>query len=170
MDSPLTEVGMRQAHLLSRLFTEQDAKIDKVISSPYLRAIESIKPFAERNNLDVNVDDRLKERIISEEPVDDWMEVLEQSFSDPDFKLPGGESSNDAITRVESLIATTQKDNNVSNVILVSHGNLIALLLTKYKSDFGFNGWKNLHNPDVFLIDFASEKQQIESLWNTHYK
>ncbi|WP_077326573.1 histidine phosphatase family protein [Virgibacillus siamensis] len=165
IDSPLTDVGMRQAHLLSVYLSEKDIKIDKIISSPYLRAIESIRPFAEKNKLKINVDDRLKERILSDEPIDDWMEVLEKSFSDHDFQLPGGESGNDVIKRASMVIDAVNNEEDISNVLIVSHGNLIALLLGMYNPDFGFEGWKNLQNPDVFLINLEENEHSIKSLW-----
>lgn len=165
-DSPLTSTGIRQAQLLKTFFTEKDIIADRIISSPYLRAIESIKPYAENNNLEINVDDRLKERILSEYPVDDWMEVLEQSFSDLNFCLPGGESGNDAIDRVKSVIDSICSDDTATNVILVSHGNLIALLLNQYDPDFGFDGWRNLRNPDIYLINMEDDRPSVQCLWD----
>ncbi|SEQ28166.1 2,3-bisphosphoglycerate-dependent phosphoglycerate mutase [Virgibacillus subterraneus] len=165
MDSPLTNEGIRQAQLLSDFFTEQNINIDKIISSPYLRAIESIKPYAEQNNIEVKIDDRLKERILSEHPIDDWMDVLEQSFTDLDFNLPGGESSNDTVNRAKLVIESVQSDKNATNVILVSHGNLMALLLKQYDPSFGFEGWKSLRNPDVYLINIEGNNHSIECLW-----
>lgn len=168
-DSPLTTVGMRQAILLSRFFDKQKIKFDGIISSPYLRAIESIKPFAESNNLRVELDDRLQERILSNEPIDDWMEVLEQSFNELDFKLPGGESANDAITRGNALLDSIFQDNDLNNMILVSHGNLISLMLKSFDQTIGFDEWKNLNNPDVYLIESNGDKHSITCLWETSY-
>lgn len=168
-DSPLTTIGMRQAILLSRFFDKQEIAIDGIISSPYLRAIESIKPFAESNNLHIGIDDRLQERILSNEPVDDWMEVLEQSFNELDFKLPGGESANDAITRGNAVFDTIFQDDELNNVILVSHGNLLSLMLKRFDQTIGFDEWKNLNNPDVYLIESSGDKHSITRLWETSY-
>lgn len=168
-DSPLTTVGMRQAVLLSRFFDRQNLVIDGIISSPYLRAIESIKPFAETNNLKIEVDNRLQERILSNEPVDDWMEVLEQSFNELDFKLPGGESANDAITRGNAIFDSINQNNDMNNVILVSHGNLISLMLKRFDESIGFDEWKNLNNPDVYLIESSGEEHSVTCLWEQSY-
>ncbi|MFD1040036.1 histidine phosphatase family protein [Virgibacillus byunsanensis] len=165
-DSPLTTVGMRQAHLLSNFFNDQNISIHRIISSPYLRAIESIKPYAQLINTEVEVDERLKERILSEDPIDDWLEVLEQSFTDLDFTLPGGESANDAMHRVSQVIDSIYDNENVANVIIVSHGNLLSLLLKQYNPDFGFANWKELRNPDVFLVNMDDEKtHSVECVW-----
>ncbi|WP_099158296.1 histidine phosphatase family protein [Virgibacillus ndiopensis] len=165
-DSPLTNEGIRQARLLSNFFTEQNVRFDKIVSSPYLRAIESIKPFAENNNLQIEVNELLKERILSEEPIDDWIEVLEQSFIDLDFTLPGGESANDAIKRVSNVLDDIFNNDSLTNVILVSHGNLIALLLKQYDDTFGFNKWKNLRNPDIYLVQIDNNEQIVQCLWD----
>ncbi|WP_430791380.1 histidine phosphatase family protein [Virgibacillus flavescens] len=168
-DSPLTTVGMRQAVLLSRFFDKQNTKIDGIISSPYLRAIESIKPYAESNNLTIDVDERLHERILSDEPVDDWMEVLEQSFNELDYKLPGGESANEAISRGNSVLESVLNSNNWNNVILVSHGNLISLMLKRFDQTIGFDEWKNLNNPDVYLLETSGDNYTISCLWEKSY-
>ncbi|WP_229683043.1 histidine phosphatase family protein [Virgibacillus oceani] len=167
-DSPLTSAGIRQARLVSKFFNDQNLAFDKIISSPYLRAIESIKPFAQNNNLQIEVNENLKERILSEEPIDDWLDVLEQSFIDLDFTLPGGESSNDAINRASIILDEILHNDSLSNVILVSHGNLISLLLKQYDNSFGFNKWKNLRNPDIYLIHMENNEHTVQCLWNEY--
>lgn len=164
-DSPLTTIGMRQAHLLSVFLTEQNITIDRIISSPYLRAVESIKPFAETINQDVKIDERLQERILSDEPIDDWLEVLEHSFSNHDFALPGGESANAAIKRANAVLETIYTDDDITNVVIVSHGNLLALLFKQFDKNFGFNQWKELNNPDVYLFNKNGENTSFECLW-----
>jgi 2,3-bisphosphoglycerate-dependent phosphoglycerate mutase len=163
-DSPLSTEGTRQAQLLSIFFSDQNYSIDKIYSSPYLRAIESIKPYAENIDLKINIDDRLRERVLSNEPVDDWLEVLEQSFDDHDYSLPGGESANEATYRVNQLLNEIYESDD-SNIILVTHGNLFALILRQFDDSFGFNQWKEIQNPDVYLITYDKTVQSIKSLW-----
>ncbi|GAB3066378.1 histidine phosphatase family protein [Virgibacillus ainsalahensis] len=165
-DSPLTTIGIRQAYLLSEFFSEQNIKFDKIISSPYLRAIESIKPFAELEDIEINIDDRLTERILSEDPVDDWMDVVEHSFYHRDFALPGGESANEVIARANIVMEDIFSSKEIENIIIISHGNLLALLLNQYDPDFGFQQWKELRNPDVFLINYHNDYFSLECLWN----
>lgn len=162
-DSPLTTEGMRQAQLLSFFLSDHNYPIDRIISSPYLRAIESVKPYAASKGLNIEVDDRLKERILSEEPVDDWIEVLERSFIDHDYRLHGGESANTAIRRANQVIEGVFNTEE-SHVMLVTHGNLLALLLKQYDEEFGFNQWKELRHPDIYTIDCKHDNYTIERL------
>lgn len=163
-DSPLSTEGMRQAQLLSIFLSDQNITIDKIYSSPYLRAIESIKPYSEKAHLNIEIDDRLQERILSDEPIDDWIEVLEQSFEDHNYKLPGGESANEALQRINQLLQSIYNSDD-SNIVIVTHGNLFALTLNQFDSNFGFSKWKEIKNPDVYLIKYNQEIQSISSLW-----
>lgn len=72
-----------------------------------------------------------------------------------ELKLEGGESSSDAMKRIVEV---------VENTFIVTHGNLISLLLKRFNKDFVFNDWKNLSNPDVFLLDNEKNKMTIERL------
>ncbi|MEN1969415.1 histidine phosphatase family protein [Lentibacillus sp. N15] len=167
-DSPLTYEGIRQAQVLSTFFDKQNITFDKIISSPYLRAIESIKPYAEQVSTKIEVNENLRERILSEQPIDDWLDVLEHSFADLSFNLPGGESGNDAIKRANSVLETIYANDTLKNVIIVSHGNLIALLLKQFDDAFGFEQWKNLRNPDVYVINSDLQSHTIECLWDSN--
>ncbi len=62
-DAPLTERGWLQAKELAGFVSER--KVDRIISSPFLRAIQSIKPFADIKNLEIEQEERLTERVLS---------------------------------------------------------------------------------------------------------
>src|SRR5699024_1548775 len=108
----------------------------------------------------------LHERVLSIEPVDDWLNELEHSFQNPNYRLPGGESSNDAIERINDSLENIFENDDVSDIALVTHGNLLTLLLSQYDPSFNFEKWKRLQNPDIFLIHYDHGVQSIEHLWN----
>ncbi|RKQ38005.1 histidine phosphatase family protein [Oceanobacillus halophilus] len=166
IDSPLTETGITQAKQLSQFFKQQNISIDKIISSPYLRAIETIKPYAEEHNISISIDQRLKERILSEEPLDDWLDVLEHSFQDPDYKLPGGESASEVSTRANQVVTSVLEDDSITNTIIVSHGNLLAIVFKMFDSNYGFEQWKELRNPDVFLLKHEKNNVSLNRIWD----
>ncbi|WP_079530065.1 histidine phosphatase family protein [Halobacillus hunanensis] len=163
-DSPLTKLGIRQAQVLAAFLEHSGYEIDRIISSPFLRAIETIKPFAENNAITIEKDERLEERILSRDPLDDWEEVLHDTFKDPELKMAGGESSLEAKERVLSLIDELEAGVE-GNVLLVTHGNLLALLLQKYNREIGFMDWKRLSRPDIFLIQKQGGEYTVERVW-----
>ncbi|WP_010650583.1 histidine phosphatase family protein [Oceanobacillus massiliensis] len=166
-DSPLTREGIRQAAALSDFFKELDISFDLILSSPFLRAIESIKPYAEANGLTIKTDERLQERILSEEPIDDWLEALEQSFIDDGFSLPGGESAKDVVARSNDVLRCIYDDSSVSNAIIVSHGNLLSHFFHQFDPSFGFKQWKELRNPDIYLLQKEqNHPAELECIWD----
>ena len=45
-DPPLTELGFEQADVLARHLAERGARIDRLVASPMLRAIQTARPVA----------------------------------------------------------------------------------------------------------------------------
>lgn len=145
----LTEVGLKQAEKLAKLMS--DKGIEGIISSPFSRAIQSITPFAKKSGFKVMTDGRLTERILSSVNLDNWREMLRNTFIDPELRYDGGESSNEATNRILSVISDVQ-NLGLKNIVLVTHGNLMALLLKYYDNQYGFEAWEAISNPDVYHL------------------
>ncbi|HSJ38029.1 MAG TPA: histidine phosphatase family protein [Planococcus sp. (in: firmicutes)] len=157
-DAELTEEGMQQAEALIRFF--KDVEIGHVISSPFTRAIQSIEPLAAARDLPIQIDDRLAERVLSTEDLPDWMEKLEQSFADLELKFEGGESAQEAAERGAAVLAEAP-----INAVLVTHGNMMGLLLKKFEEAYGFDEWKALSNPDVYVLSIEGENTSAKRVW-----
>ncbi|MGH8168053.1 MAG: histidine phosphatase family protein, partial [Woeseiaceae bacterium] len=95
--------------------------------------------------------DRLAERRLSPQPVDDWRDYVRRSFDEPESRAPGGESGRETLVRgwaaLEALL-----DGGHRLPAVVSHGQLLGLVLHSVDSGFGFAGWKSMGNPDVYLL------------------
>ncbi|ATP40930.1 histidine phosphatase family protein [Solibacillus sp. R5-41] len=161
-EAALTEKGYKQAIELKNFFC--DKKIERIITSPYQRAIESIQPLAKTLNIEIEHDNRLSERVLSNTVLSDWLEKLELTFQDFELKFEGGESSSEAKKRILELVEQIQ-DEEFNHIILVTHGNLMSLLLNHFNNDFGFNEWKNLSNPDIYVLEFPKNKAIYKRIW-----
>ena len=155
----LTTEGRAQADRLARFFAERE--ISHIVSSPYVRAIDSIMPTASQLMLPLEIDDRLAERVLSREDLPDWLDHLARSFQNRDLKLAGGESGSEAAERGIAAISKLPHQS-----IVVTHGNLLALLLNHWNPDYGFADWRNLSNPDVFKISFDGRSALVERVWS----
>lgn len=163
-EAQLTERGHNQAIQLTEFFS--NVKIDRIISSPFTRAIQSIQPLAERLNVEIEINSQLSERVLSTENLPDWFEKLRVSFDELELKFEGGESSQEAMNRIVEVVEAVFNSEAV-NTIMVTHGNLMALLLKYFNDDFGFDDWRNLSNPDVFLLTCeSSNKVTVKRVWN----
>lgn len=162
-DARLTVIGIEQAESLAEFLS--DKNIDCIISSPYERAYHTIKPLSDKIAVEIALDERLTERVLSDQNHPDWQDMLRKTYDDLDICYEGGESSNTAMSRAVSVVMEALNSEN-KNIVLVSHGNLISLLLKRFDDRIGFKEWEALSNPDVFHLTFSGEnKPIIHRIW-----
>jgi 2,3-bisphosphoglycerate-dependent phosphoglycerate mutase len=151
-EAVLTEAGAEAAEALADRLAALAP--DAVYSSPYERAHATVRPFARQAGLSVALDDRLRERRLSAEDLDDWLEHIRRSFEDLDHRAPGGESLREAQTRALAALADIASDGHRLPAV-ASHGNLISSVLRAMDPTFGFEAWRALRNPDLFEVELA---------------
>jgi 2,3-bisphosphoglycerate-dependent phosphoglycerate mutase len=151
-DAPLTEAGAAAALALADRLTALDP--DAIYSSPYRRASSTVAPFAARAGMAIAEDVRLRERVLADAPLDDWLEHIRRSFDDPDHRAgPGGETLNEIQARgLASLTDIVAAGHRLP--VAASHGNLISAILRAFDPAFGFEDWRRLRNPDLFELTF----------------
>ena len=147
--APLSDAGIQQAQILAQFIS--DHPIDHIATSEYLRARQTIEPFSSQSGLRIHLDARLNERTLSTEPIENWQQIVRSSFDDYDLCATGGESARQVLTRAWAALDEVF-DADHAMPLVVTHGNLIALVLHSLDSTFGFQGWKSLTNPDVYVL------------------
>ena len=158
----LTSEGAEQSHQLAERLRSKG--IDFVITSPYQRAIESIMPLCNVLGLAYTVDRRLEERVLSSKNLDNWMELLKETYIDLDIVYEGGESSKEAMQRGMEVIHEVI-NGPYHNIAVVTHGALMSLILKHFDDSMGYEEWLNLSNPDIYLIRVENRKYEIERIW-----
>lgn len=151
-DAPLTARGLEQAEALADRLAPLAP--DAAVSSPYLRAQQTVAPLAARLRAPLVIEPRLAERRLGEHGRDDWRAAVAASFDDLDLAFAGGESGRAVQARARDAVAEVLARGHRLPV-LATHGNLLALLLTSIDGHFGFRGWERLENPDVFVLHAA---------------
>jgi 2,3-bisphosphoglycerate-dependent phosphoglycerate mutase len=157
-DAPLTKVGQKQAIALANQLA--GVAIGQIISSPLVRAYQSIVPLAERLGLAIKVDEQLVERVLSSVSLDNWQEQLAETFVNLDLNFEGGESSRTAMMRGVAVVKQAIQE-ATSPVVIVTHGNLMALILKFFDDQIGYTEWANLTNPDVYCLQFVGSEVTI---------
>jgi len=160
-NAKLTTEGNEQAIKLADFLHEK--QIDYIISSSYVRAVSSIQPLAEKNKLKINIEERLCERVLSSENIENWMDRLSETYENLDLRLFGGESSREAMERGYSVI-NELSERIESSIAIVTHGNLMSLIIKYFDNEFGFEEWKKLSNPDVYELKILNSKKEHYSL------
>jgi len=161
-DAPLTPEGQTQAAALADFLTP--FPIDRILSSPFQRARDSVAPLAARRGLPIETDARLIERVLATMPLPDWRTHLRLSFDDLDRCLPGGESGRTALTRATAVVDDVRR-HPARTTVIVTHGNLLALLLRYFDERVGFDAWETLTNPDVYVAALTEPFKPAQRIW-----
>lgn len=139
-------------------------EIDRIISRPFLRAVQSMEPFAKNQNLKIEVEPLLSERVLSLHSLPDWLKKLKATFEDMELKYDGGESSKEAMNRIVNVIEDILAS-DTRRTMIATHGNIMSLLLNYYDKRFGFDQWKKLSNPDIYRLIIVNKDVSIERIW-----
>lgn len=150
-DRPLTDAGRAAAEELAAEFDGYG--LTAIYSSPYLRAVQTINPLAQRRGLEVQLLSDLRERRLARERLDDWRATLQQAWDDADFAPPGGESGRDAQRRAVALLDLLRSRHpDGGRLVLASHGNLISLILQALEPEVDFEFHMAMPNPAVYRL------------------
>lgn len=142
--SPLSVDGEHLAEHISE--NKEFDNLDVVWSSNYVRTMSTAKYFANRNNLKVNVSEKLGERIHGIKSWDELPSDFEiHQFEDENYKLPNGESHKEVSKRITDFIETLLNENKNKRILVVSHSTATAILLknwcdVSYSDSYKFNG------------------------------
>jgi broad specificity phosphatase PhoE len=137
IDTPLSELGRRQARALGHWFGEQplQGRPQVVLCSPYVRARETTRLLLEAagiapDSLRLRVDERLREkefgildRLTHFGIRQKYPELSEQRAHVGKFyfRPPGGESWCDVILRLRSLLEMMTREHGGQRVLVVAH-------------------------------------------------
>ena len=104
--------------------------IDMLYCSNYVRAIQTAKYLANKNNLEINVVSDFAER---RHGVNSWEELPDnfekQQFENENFKLYNGESQKEVRERMYKALMKILKESKNKKIAIVSHSTAILFLL-----------------------------------------
>lgn len=159
----LSEKGKKDARILTERLRSYN--ISKVISSPYLRAVDTVKGIAEERGLDIEIIDDFRERKITSGYIKDFYFFTKSQWEDFEYCLHQGESLNEVkmrgITAVRMLLSKYKGE----NMVISTHGTILAAMINYYDSNCDYNFWLNLKMPDVYKLIFeGKELMSIEHI------
>lgn len=145
---PLSLTGKEDAdRLVPELLTLQPTRI---LSSPYLRAIQTVEPAAAGLGLEVEIEPDFFEHRMSDRPIDNWREVLQQQWADFEFVPQGGDSFSITESRIRRVKDRLEALDGVT--ILAGHGTVISLWMQMIGLKFGFEEHLAMPNPAIYQV------------------
>lgn len=144
-------------------------KVDVIVSSPFVRSIKTIEEIAATRGLEIELIEELSERMIKGNYKMPWEEVepaIERSFSDKNYSLAGGETTNQAQERAIPIIKKLLKEHEGKNIVLGTHGNIMTIIMNYFDAQYGYEFWKSTSKPDIYKLEFSNGKlRNVERIW-----
>ena len=163
-DSPLTDVGIKQAEIAGRYFKNNNIKFDAAYSSTSERACDTLEIVTDYG-MDYKRVKGLKEWNFGAYEGKD--ELLNPALPYKDFfKYYGGETQDELIERVNKTILEIMKKDGHDCVLMVSHGaTCVNFVRTwdEYNTVKFAGGFKNC---SIFKIEFDGEKFDLKEIIN----
>lgn len=151
---PLSIEGEELAIKLSKSDVLKD--IDYIYSSTTVRTINTIKYYAEINNMKIYLTDDIIERKFGDLSILKAGEKLSDlQRKDRDFKCPGGESYNEVEKRMVARVNKVLKSYSGKNIIFSTHNTAMKVLISHYDKNFENNSHENkISNPGIYKMTF----------------
>jgi 2,3-bisphosphoglycerate-dependent phosphoglycerate mutase len=164
---PLSTTGLDDAHRVAHVLAS--FPITLILSSPYLRAIQTIEPFAKASNLKILEDLRFRERELGDIGTASFKEAVYQTWIDVDFAHPKGESVRQAQSRALEGLVENLHLSIPSHIVICTHGNLLTCILNHFDPDVSFQFWQNMSMPDVYYLDMdQTQDRKFTRIWQPH--
>ncbi|MER2227199.1 MAG: histidine phosphatase family protein [Carnobacterium sp.] len=161
---PLTEKGIQDSALVTNYL--KDKNIQYIYSSPYVRAVDTVKNLSEMFAIDVTCIDNFRERNISSW-VEDFTTFSQQQWNDFDYKLSDGECLREVQLRnVKALMELVQLHPE-ANYVIGSHGTALSTIINHFNPHFGFEDFSKIKGlmPWIVKITFKNQVSiKIESI------
>lgn len=150
---PLSELGRSQARALVPILRELG--VDALVSSPYQRAIDTLRPYAHAAGLEIAVDDDLRERSLGAwlESVEALNDAIRRMHADLDFHLEGGESGRACLARYEAALARAIAACSGRTIAVGAHGGVISHFLAAHHAGLPAEFWRSIRNPHLFIFE-----------------
>lgn len=160
----LSVTGEKRADILSN---EQELQnIDVVYASNFVRTLQTAKYLMEKQNLKVNIDERLDERRIGVTNEDKYPDWFQRQYIDQNFKTDGGEDQVAVRKRMSEAFNEIVTKNKGKRIAVFSHGIAITFFLLNFCKlesvaenkilTYSYNGKiifsKRINSPDVFKL------------------
>ncbi|AIQ49479.1 phosphoglycerate mutase [Paenibacillus sp. FSL R7-0273] len=153
LERGLSPKGQQDAERVKLILHNE--KCDHFYSSPYERAISTIRPLAEERGQDIQLIDDLRERTIGDIAGTGFYEAKHAVYKDFTFSFPGGESSATAQKRAVRVVEQLLSQHAGDSIVIGTHGDIMTLLLNHFDRLYGFDFWQSASMPDLYKAEFS---------------
>lgn len=161
MMRPLSEKGIEDTKKITN--TLIDKNITSIYSSPFKRAVDTIKDFSENMELEIKTNNNFCERNVGEW-VEDFKAFSQKQWEDFDFRIAEGESLRQVQERNISALFEVIKNNYGRNIAIATHGTALSTIINYFNPDFGYADFWNIVDKMPYILCFRFNGMELESI------
>lgn len=151
----LSEQGLKDRKLVTEFLWDKDISV--VLSSPYKRAIDTVKEFSDGKGLEIKIIEDFRERKVGDSWINDFQGFCKKQWEDFDYKLADGESLKEVQSRNIFALKRVIKIYNGKNVVIGSHGTALSTIINYFDKYFGYNEFEKIKNLMPWVVKFTFE-------------
>lgn len=156
---PLTDKGIIDSKNICEFLKEKS--INKIYSSPYKRAIDTIKELAQNLNIKIEVVDDFRERKISNIWIEDFNKFSKSQWENFEYKLNDGESLNEVQSRNIKALHKILNENSNQNIVIGTHGTALSTMINYYDKTFDYLSFTKIKDIMPFIVCMEFEKTNV---------
>jgi 2,3-bisphosphoglycerate-dependent phosphoglycerate mutase len=160
---PLTSQGLRDRELVTAYLN--DKGVELVFSSPYTRAIDTVKPFADAHGLPMRlVADFAERKVSGGHWIADFDAYAARQWEDFDYALPDGENLRQVQTRNVNALCALLREHAGRTIAVGSHGTALSTIIHYYDHTFGYAGFCRIQHLMPWIVRFTFVGEQCECI------
>ena len=159
---PLTEKGKRDVELVNKFLEVK--QIDIVLSSPFLRALETVNGIADKIKRNVIVVDDFRERRVDSSWIEDFNEFSMKQWNDFDYKLSDGECLREVQKRNINALNKVLFEYENKNIVIGSHGTALSTVINYYDDTYGYNDFNKIRRLMPWIVKFTFDAEQFVNI------
>lgn len=157
----LTGKGMADRKLVTEFLA--DKQVDAVLSSPYKRAVDTVKGFADTYGYEIEQIENFRERKVGDGWIEDFQGFAKRQWEDFTYKLPNGESLCQVQQRNIGALQEVLQRYKDKSIVIGSHGTALSMVIHYYQPDFGFEEFCTLAQMP-WIVEFRFDGESCVSI------
>ena len=159
---PLTAEGVSDSKKITEVL--KDKGITHILSSPYKRTLQTVESLSEALEINIEIDEDLKERDAGKWHGDRFFDYVKQQWENFDYASESGESLRQVQCRNINAVNRALEKYKNKTIAIATHGTALSTILNYYFSDYGYEEFLKIADlmPLVIKLTFDSEKRCIE--------
>ena len=149
----LTKKGVEDSKRVTRFLW--DKGVDAVFSSPYKRAVDTVRDFAEKKGLEIRLETDFRERKIDSVWIEDYASFCESQWKDFDYKRADGETLREVQARNIAALERLLEEYRDKTIVVGSHGTALSTIINHYDERFGHAEFERIRKLMPLIVRFS---------------